>query len=140
MKSFSKFGIRTLLLAVFVSGILSAVYVYHNPNYRMSSEQYEMGYLTAFRMNGTESAHFDYTSEFWSAQVGFDEGKADFDRIYQHPDVGPLSYSRAERLRDVITHIENSTFLDPNRKKIILHSLKSDWSSWVSKEKQRNGG
>ena len=119
-----KFTIRTLILVTVGVAFLSwLVFVRLDPMYGFSREQYEDGYVLAFIMNGTGPAYMDYTNEFWSAQMGFDDGITDFRGIYQHPDVGPFSYNRTERLRDVIECIKDSDDLDPDRKKRILGEM-----------------
>ena len=80
-----------------------------------------------------------FKQEAWSQGKGFDDGREDFERIYQHPNVGPFSYNRIDRLRDVINHIEKSDALEPTRKKVIVEQLKADLKGWETQENRKNG-
>lgn len=88
----------------------------------------------------TGPGYMDYKSEFWSMQKGFDAAKSDFDKIYQHPNVGPFSYSRIERFRDVLSHIESTDILDPATKDDILKQLRVDLAEWEASTESENGG
>ena len=105
-----------------------------------SQQQYDDGYLEAFRMNMTGPGYMDYKSEFWSMQQGFDTAKSDFNKIYKHPNVGPFSYSKIERFRDVLSHIESTNILDPDTKDAILKQLRLDLVGWESSIESENGG
>jgi hypothetical protein len=115
-------------------------WIWINSDPPFSQQQYEDGYLDAFRMNTTGPGYMDYKSGFWSMQQGFDDGISDFKRIYQHPNLGPFSYSKIERFRDVLAHIESTDLLDPNVKDRILEQLRMDLSDWESSAETENGG
>lgn len=83
-------------------------------------------------MNVTGPGYIDYTSEFWSMQKGFDDAMSDFRKIYQHPIEGPFSYSRIDRFRDVLSHIEKTDSLDPEVKNRIVKQLRLDLVEWES--------
>ena len=84
--------------------------------------------------------HMDFRSKFWSMQQGFDAGLSDFRRIYEHPNVSPFSYSRIDRFRDVLSHIESTDVLAPDNKDRILKQLNLDLSEWESSSAEQNGG
>ena len=88
----------------------------------------------------TGPGYMDYKSEFWSMQQGFDAAKSDFNKIYKHPNVGPFSYSRIERFRDVLSHIESTDILDPATKDAILKQLHLDLADSESSAESENGG
>ncbi|MEM7784922.1 MAG: hypothetical protein AAF623_16350 [Planctomycetota bacterium] len=71
-------------------------------------------------------------------QQGFDDAISDFKRIYEHPNVGPFTYSRVDRFRDVLSHIESTDLLDPNVKDRILKQLRTDLSEWGSATETKN--
>ena len=119
-----KYSLRTLVAAMAIAGFLSWLFfVRLDPMYGFSREQFDQGYVTAFKMNGCGRGHIDYKQEFGSAQIGFDEGLNDFGKIYEHPNVGPFSYSWAERLREVIQHIRESNEVKKHLKKQILAEM-----------------
>ena len=88
----------------------------------------------------TGPGYMDYKSEFWSMQQGFDDAISDFKRIYQHPNVGPFSYSRIDRFRDVLFHIESTDLLGPEVKDRILVQLRLDLTDWESSTETNSGG
>ena len=105
---------------------------------KFSQQQYDNGYLQAFRMNMTGPAYMDFKAEFRSMQQGFDDGIFDFNRIFQHPNVDPFSYSRIERFRDVLDHIESTEIFDPDVKSRILVQLRKDLSELESSAESGN--
>jgi len=104
-----------------------------------SQADYDEGYYMAFQFNSTGPGWIDFSGDDWSVGEGFDAGKADFDRIYKHPNVAPFSYHPADRLREVIEHIKKSTILEPMRKQTILEQLEADLADWESSEKSQGG-
>ncbi len=132
------FAFAGIAVALFVSFYGCLIWINSDPPF--SQQQYDDGYIDAFRMNMTGPGYMDYKSEFWSIQEGFDDGISDFKRIYQHPNVGPFSYSRIDRFRDVLSHIESTDSLDPDVKDRILEQLRLELSEWESSTESKNGG
>lgn len=119
------------VLGVLLAGIVGySIWVNWEPPF--SQQQYDDGYMDAFRMNAAGPASMDFRPELWSMQKGFDDAMEDFSRIYQHPNVGPFSYSKLERFREVLSHIESTNSLDPDVKNRILAQLRLDLSEWES--------
>ena len=134
---------RWFVIAAIAAALLALTYggwIWLNSDPPFSQQQYDDGYLEAFRMNMTGPGHMDYKSEFWSMQQGFDAAKSDFNKIYKHPNVGPFSYSRIERFRDVLSHIESTDILDPATKDAILKPLHLDLADSESSAESENGG
>ena len=134
---------RRLVFGTVAVGIFALVFggwIWLNSDPPFSQQQYDEGYLQAFRMNTTGSGYMDYKPEFWSMQQGFDDGISDFNKIYKHPNVGPFSYSKIERFRDVLSHIESTDILDPDTKDDILKQLRLDLAGWESSAESESGG
>ena len=130
-------AVVVLVIGIFVAGY--SCWRSANPRYPFSQAQYDEGYYMAFRANSTGPGQICFKQEAWSQGKGFDDGREDFERIYQHPNVGPFSYNRIDRLRDVINHIEKSDALEPTRKKVIVEQLKADLKGWETQENRKNG-
>lgn len=126
-------------IAVALLGSLYGGWMWINSDPPFSQQQYDDGYLEAFRINMTGPGYVDYKSEYWSMQRGFDDGIANFRRIYQHPDVSPFSYSRIDRFRDVLARIESTDLLDPTVKERILKQLRTELSELESSAEPENG-
>ena len=135
-----KYSIKTLIALTAFAGLMAwLIFVRLDPLYGLSKEQYDQGYVTAFKMNGTGRGHIDYTREFWSAQVGFDDGVSDFRLIYEHPNVGPFSYDWTERLRDVIEHIRKSNGVKPYLKNRILAEMEEQLEEMEKADAEESG-
>ena len=134
---------RRLVFAMLATTLLAAIFggwSWLNSAPPFSQQQYDDGYFEAFRINMTGPGYIDYKSEFWSMQQGFDAAKSDFDKIYEHPNIGPFSYSRTERFRDVLSHIESTDILDPATKDAILKKLREDLAKRETATESKNGG
>ena len=127
-------------VAVAIFALIFGGWIWLNSDPPFSQQQYDEGYLQAFRMNATGPGYVDYKPEFWSMQQGFDNGISDFNNIYKHSNVGPFSYSKIERFRDVLAHIESTDILDTATKGAILKQLRLDLAGWESSAESESGG
>jgi len=128
------------VLGVVMAGALFGCWVWFNSDPPFSQQQYDDGYLQAFRMNMSGPGRMDFRREFWSMQDGFDDAISDFKKIYEHPNEDPFSYSKIERFRDVLSHIESTDILEPDRRDVILKQLHQDLDDWETHIESKSGG
>ena len=130
-----KISIRNLLILTAIIALCVWLYVRQGRYYGIDKDLYEQGYVEAFTTNGAEGAYWHFGT-LPSKQVGYDDGLSDFGKIYQH-DWSYVGYSRSERVKEVMEHVEESTILQPKRKALILSGLKSELEQELQVEREK---